>query len=137
MPTINKIPRKPKSTNHTDTDMRKLRQSAYTSTQWRKVRDTYLKNHPVCEECLKEGKVNAGTLDEPLHVHHRSSPFTGGKINYELLLDDNNLETICPYHHAMEHQAQKGVNSPEKIIAILDELLLDDNWDDDDNTDGD
>lgn len=129
MPTINKLPRKPKSTYHNDTDNRELRKKAYNDSRWRKVRQTYIQNHPLCEECLKEGKVYAGTLEDPLQVHHKKSPFANGIINYELLLDDRNLETICSYHHGLEHTSS---NSPEKIIAILDELLIEDNWDDDD-----
>lgn len=129
MPTINKLPRKPKSTYHNDTDNRELRKKAYNDSRWRKVRQTYIQNHPLCEECLKEGKVYAGTLEDPLQVHHKRTPFANGTINYELLLDDRNLETICSYHHGLEHTSS---NSPEKIIAILDELLIEDNWDDDD-----
>ena len=128
MPTINRLPRKPKSTAHNNTDNRELRAKAYNNTAWRKVRQTYLQNHPLCEECLKEGKVNAGTLEEPLHVHHKRSPFANGTINYDLLLDDTNLETICSYHHGLEHS---DTPSPETIIAILDDLLLNDDWGDD------
>lgn len=133
MPWINKTPKKPKSTTHKETDMRALRKIAYNNTHWRKVRQTYIQNHPVCEECLKEGKVYAGTADDPLQVHHKISPFAKGVIDYDLLLDDNNLETICSYHHGLEHQEQKGYQSPEKIIAILDDLLINDNWEEDGN----
>lgn len=129
MPTINKPPRKPKSTFHSETEMRELRRMAYNTTEWKKIRQTYLQKHPICEECLKEGRVNAGTIESPLNVHHRKSPFINGTINYDLLYDDNNLETICAYHHGLEHT---HATSPEQMIAILDELLLKDNWDDDD-----
>lgn len=132
MPTINKPPKKPKSTYHNETPSRELRKKAYNDTRWRKVRQTYIQNNPLCEECLKEGKVYAGTLEDPLQVHHIKSPFIDGTINYELLLDSNNLETICSYHHSLHHQEEKGYQDPKKIIAILDELLLNDNWDDDD-----
>lgn len=133
MPTINKLPRKPKSTFHNDTAMRELRQKAYGDSRWRKVRQAFLMAHPLCEDCLREGKVYAGTLDDPLQVHHKRSPFQNGTINYELLLDNNNLETICSRHHALRHQEEKGYQDPQKIIAILDELLLEDNWDEDEN----
>lgn len=55
MPTINKIERKPKPSERKDTDMRELRRKAYNNTQWRKMRDTYMHEHPICEECLKKG----------------------------------------------------------------------------------
>lgn len=133
MPTINKPPRKPKSTFHNETARRELRKKAYNDSRWRKVRQTYLQTHPLCEECLREGKVYAGTLDDPLQVHHKKSPFQNGTINYDLLLDDHNLETICSRHHALKHQEEKGYQDPQKIIAILDELLLKDDWGDDED----
>lgn len=133
MPWINKTPKKPKSTTHKETDMRALRKIAYNNTQWRKVRQTYIQNHPVCEECLKKGIVNAGTMENPLSVHHIRSPFAKGVIDYDLLLDDHNLETVCQQCHADIHNEEHGYQSPEKIIAILDDLLLNDNWDEDDD----
>lgn len=128
-PWINKPQRKPKSTFHNDNPSRELRKKAYNDTRWRKVRQTHLQNHPLCEKCLQEGKVYAGTLEDPLQVHHKKSFIVNGAINYDLLLDDHNLETICSYHHGLEHQEEKGYQDPAKIIAILDELLLEDNWD--------
>lgn len=133
MPTINRTPRKPKSTFHNDTVRREIRKKAYNDSRWRKVRQTYLQAHPLCEECLREGKVYAGTLDDPLQVHHKKSPFQNEAVNYDLLLDDNNLETICSRHHALKHQEEHGYKDPQKIIAILDELLLKDDWGDDED----
>ena len=130
MPTINRTPRKPKSTFHNDTVRREIRKKAYNDSRWKKVRQTYLQSHPLCEECLKEGKVYAGTLEDPLQVHHKKHFIVNGKIDYDLFLDDHNLETICSYHHGLEHT---GAHSPEQIIAILDELLLKDNWDEDED----
>ena len=133
MPTINKPPRKPKSTFHNDNPSRELRKKAYGDPRWRKVRQTYIQAHPLCEQCLKEGKVYAGTLEDPLQVHHKQSPFKGNTINYDLLLDDNNLETLCSYHHSLHHKEEQGYQDPKKIIAILDELLLKDDWGEDEN----
>ena len=130
-PTINKLPKKPRSTYHSNTEDRELRKKAYNDSRWKKVRQTHIQNHPLCEQCLKEGRVYAGTLEDPLQVHHLTSPFKGGTINYDLLLDSNNLETICSHHHALLHQEEKGYKDPKQIIAILDELLLDDDWDED------
>lgn len=117
MPTINKIPRKPRA-ERKDTDMRKLRQKAYQNKNWRKMRDTYLKEHPICEECLKKGKVTPAE-----DVHHKKSPFRGGEVNYNLLLDYHNLESVCKECHAAIHNAQQGYKNPEKILEALDELF--------------
>ncbi len=119
MPKINKLERKKKSqAPRKETDMRKLRQKAYRNTTWRKTRDTYMKSHPICEECLKKGKVTPAT-----DVHHLQSPFKGGDINYTLLFDYENLESLCKDCHGEIHAAQQGHISPEEVIRQLDELF--------------
>lgn len=119
MPRINKLERKKKSqAPRKETDMRKLRQKAYQNRHWRKLRDTYLKEHPICEECLKHGKVTPAE-----DVHHIKSPFRGGEINYNMLLDYHNLESVCKDCHGEIHAAQQGHQSPEKILQALDELF--------------
>ena len=119
MPRINKIERKKKSqAPRKETDMRKLRQKAYQNRHWRKLRDTYLRENPLCEECLKHGKVTPAE-----DVHHIKSPFRGGEINYNMLLDYHNLESVCKDCHGEIHAAQQGHQSPEKILQALDELF--------------
>lgn len=117
MPTINLPPKKPKKERRV-TDIKKLRSVAYNSSAWRKLRLTYLKEHPLCEECLKKGKVTPASS-----VHHIKSPFKGGEINWDLLLDYNNLESVDHECHALLHQEESGYKSPEKTIKELDELL--------------
>lgn len=113
--TIEKIKRK--TTFHSDTPMRDLRKEAYQNTQWRKLRITYLKEHPLCEECLNKGKVTAATS-----VHHKNSPFKNGEINWNLLLDYDNLESICNECHGELHS--KGhVDNPEEMWAKIKSLL--------------
>lgn len=117
-PTVNKLERKKKTYERKETDMRKLRQAAYQNTQWRKLRDTYIHEHPICEECLKKGKVTPAT-----DVHHKISPFKGGEINYATLLDYDNLMALCRECHGEIHASQQGHVSPEKIIEQLDRLF--------------
>ena len=131
MPTINKPEKKPKSTYHSETDDRILRKKLYNSTAWRKCRQAHLVREPLCQQCLKEGKVNAGSCENPLQVHHKQSPFVNGEINHELAFSDWNLETICSYHHGLEHSG--GERSPEEILSLLEELL-DGNFEDDENS---
>lgn len=124
---INKPERKPKAPriNNPDDENRALRAKAYNSKIWRKVRIVYLQQHPICEKCLEKGIVNAGSVEQPLSIHHKKSPFQDGKINWELLGDMDNLMTLCPQCHQEEHNLKKYGDSasPEKIIEILDELL--------------
>ena len=121
MPTLN-LPKRKKSTFHSKTDKREQRQKAYNNTKWRKTRDAYLHEHPICEECLKQGRIYAGGGDRgEIHVHHIITPFQGDKVNMELLLDDNNLMTLCAQCHGEKHSNKKV--SPITIIEALDELL--------------
>lgn len=129
MPTINKIPPKPK-VERKETDMRKLRQDAYQNTAWRKMRDTFLHEHPICEECLKKGKVTPAT-----DVHHIRSPFSKGEVNYTLLMDYDNLMALCKECHGNIHAKQQGHISPEEILKQI-AALFDENISDKDIEDG-
>lgn len=117
MPTINKQPKKPKPEKK-ETDMRVLRQKAYQNTSWRKMRDTYLHEHPLCEDCLAKGKVTAAT-----DIHHIKSPFRNGEINWGLLLNYENLAALCKECHGNRHAAEQGHISPEEILRQLEDLL--------------
>ena len=118
MPTIQRQQRKTYSVPRKETDMRKLRQKAYQNTTWRKLRDTYMKQHPICEECLKSGKITPAT-----DIHHKKSPFRGGEVNYMLLWDYDNLQALCKECHGRLHAEQQGHISPEDILKQLDELF--------------
>ena len=98
--------------------MRVLRQSAYNNTTWRKMRDTFLHENPLCADCLAKGKVTPATS-----VHHIRSPFKGGEINWNLLLDYNNLMALCHECHGIRHAEEQGHKPAEKIIEELDALL--------------
>ncbi len=57
--------------------------------RWAAVRAAYVKEHPLCEECLKEGRV---TLVE--QVHHIKPLAQGGTHDWE------NLMSLCKACHA-------------------------------------
>lgn len=120
MPTINKFPPRPKP-ERKDTDMRELRKKAYQNTAWRKMRDTYMKEHPICQRCLDEkGKITPAT-----DIHHKVSPFKNGAVNWALLLDYDNLMAVCKECHGQLHAAQQGHISAEEVLKQLDDLLND------------
>ena len=130
MPTINKIQKKKPSSERKETDMRKLRAEAYNNTTWRKMRDTYMHEHPICEECLKKGKITPAE-----DIHHKRSPFSKGEVNYALLLDYDNLMAVCKECHGNIHAEQQGHINPEEVIKQLD-ALFDNNLSDKDIEDG-
>lgn len=86
-------------------DKRTERQKLYNNKRWKQLRNAYLMEHPLCEECLKEQKITASTKENPLHVHHIQSPFneTNELKKWELLLDYNNLQTLCDKCHQKKH----------------------------------
>ena len=118
MPTLNTPKKTKNNSQHKQTDMRKLRQKAYQSKEWRALRDNWMKMHPLCEECLLEGKITPAE-----DVHHVRTPFKGGVINYQLLLDKNNLTSLCKKHHAEIHNKQQGKTTAADVLRVLAELL--------------
>jgi 5-methylcytosine-specific restriction protein A len=120
MPTINlKLKEKKTKTNERNqTDARKVRQKAYNNTNWRKLRDTYLKEHAVCQDCIAKGRVTPAQ-----DVHHIKSPFKNGEVNYNLLLDYTNLVSLCKECHAERHNKDLGNTTVEEIIKQLDKLF--------------
>ena len=124
MPQIQKIERKKKTYERKQTDMRALRAKCYSNSTWRKLRDTYMHSHPICEECLKQGKVTPAE-----DIHHKKSPFKGGEINYSLLLDPENLMALCKDCHAEHHNKERGIKTVQQTLEDLDILLSNNNED--------
>ena len=122
MPTLNLQKKTKKETNqrNENTTSREIRRKAYNNTEWRKLRDIYIKEHPLCEDCLDKGKVVPAE-----DVHHIRSPFQNGECNKALLLDYNNLMALCKQCHNKRHNP----NQAPKIQDVLRQLadLLDEN----------
>jgi len=65
--------------------------------QWRKVRKRFLSLHPLCQDCLAEGKTT------PAHDVHHLVPVKQGPM---LRLDMTNLRSLCrACHNARERAA--------------------------------
>lgn len=73
----------------------------YNDRRWGLLRNWYIRNNPLCEECLLKGISRAAE-----HVHHKKE-FLKGKTEeerYELLLDPDNLESVCKECHQEIHE---------------------------------
>lgn len=66
------------------------RQRGYDST-WEKLRRMYLREHPLCEDCLEEGKIEPAT-----EVHHKEKV----KDRPELRLVWSNLRALSKECHS-------------------------------------
>lgn len=73
-------------------------QRGYDS-KWRKARIAYLKEHPLCVECLKEGRV------EPATVVDHIKPHRGDK---KLFWDKSNWQPFCKRHHDIKTAREDG-----------------------------
>ena len=69
-------------------------------SRWKKVRNIYIKAHPLCEECIKENRFIKATV-----VHHKL-PIENGGDKYDL----SNLESLCQSHHMSIHKNLEKVN---------------------------
>ena len=118
MPSINKPTKKTSLEKNKESDARELRRKAYNNTAWRKLREVYIHEHPLCERCLQTGKITPAE-----DIHHKKSPFKNGEINYYLLLDKENLMSVCKQCHSEIHNSQLGNRNIKEVIAQLDALF--------------
>ncbi|MGX7950473.1 HNH endonuclease [Oleidesulfovibrio alaskensis] len=61
--------------------------------KWRKAREGFLRNNPLCADCLKEGKAVAATVVD--HI----TPHKGDKA---LFWDRNNWQPLCKRCHDLK-----------------------------------
>lgn len=75
---------------------------AYNSTRWTKIRATMMRDYPVCQRCLEQGRTTAAQL-----VHH-IIPWQTGRSEDEqeaLMYDYSNLQTLCHIcHNELHHK---------------------------------
>ena len=89
----------------------------YSSNQWKTLRNIYYSNHPICEVCEKEGIITPAE-----HVHHYKK-FSSGlneEARWNLLLNYNNLISLCKTHHEIAH---KYMNENNTDKAGIEEIL--------------
>lgn len=72
----------------------------YNTSRWRKLRESQLMEHPLCEECMKSGKVTPAT-----EVHHiQEISQAGSRLEaMDIAFDSNNLMSLCEECHQRIH----------------------------------
>jgi 5-methylcytosine-specific restriction protein A len=68
-------------------------------SRWRKARDRYLREHPLCNECFKNNQVTAATIVDHIEPH---------KGNHELFWDESNWQSLCKHHHDTKTASEDG-----------------------------
>ncbi|MDY3213415.1 HNH endonuclease [Pyramidobacter sp.] len=69
----------------------------YQSTEWRKLRGAYRRAHPLCEECLREGRTEPAVI-----VDHVEEIADGGDP-----YDWDNLRSMCLACHNRKTAAER------------------------------
>ena len=67
--------------------------------KWRKLRDWFIRAHPYCEECLRQGRMTLATDVDHITPH---------KGDATLLLDVNNLQSLCHECHSRKTAGEDG-----------------------------
>jgi 5-methylcytosine-specific restriction protein A len=99
MPTINKNKMKMKPTPYAHE--RDTSAKYYNSCLWKHLRNSWIRDHPVCEVCYRNGIIKQA--DE---VHH-INPYQRGLTDedkWTLLLDEDNLISLCKQCHDDVHR---------------------------------
>jgi 5-methylcytosine-specific restriction protein A len=105
MPTINKPKRSTKLQAPYKREWNAISNKYYGSPGWKKLRNQYILSHPLCEDCLLEGRSVPAA-----EIHHIIPWATGitADDKWKLLLDPNNLRALCIKHHKLVHQQLKN-----------------------------
>lgn len=77
--------------------MRPERHKFYHTARWQKVRNHYIRQHPLCEICFAEGKICMAKI-----VDHIIEIQDGGALT-----SPSNLQSLCAYHHALKTKAEQ------------------------------
>lgn len=82
-----------------------------TSHEYRRLRDKYIGAHPLCEDCLAEGKVTQAT-----EVHHVRRILGAGDLSgmKARLMDCGNLRSLCYDCHRRAHAEVGGSHRGKK-----------------------
>ncbi|MGB4107754.1 MAG: HNH endonuclease signature motif containing protein [Alphaproteobacteria bacterium] len=68
-------------------------------SKWRKARDGYLRKHPLCVHCEREGRVTAA-LEVDHIIPHRG--------DMKLFWNRQNWQGLCKTHHSIKTASEDG-----------------------------
>ena len=71
----------------------------YNTSRWKILRKQFLREHPLCEECKKNGVVKAATIVDHIKAH---------KGDEKLFWDQNNWQALCKHHHDQKTVKEDG-----------------------------
>lgn len=67
--------------------------------RWRNVRAAFLREHPLCAECMRRGRLTPATDVDHIKPHHGDP---------DLMWDEENLQALCHACHARKTASEDG-----------------------------
>ena len=86
------------------------------SRTWKTLRGIYLGAHPLCEDCLKQGKTVVATECHHVVPIDTERTYEGKR---RLAYDDKNLAALCPDCHRKRHEELDSHNHKKIVLRSL------------------
>lgn len=68
-------------------------------SKWQRLRNRFIAQHPICQECQRRGIIKAATDVDHIIPHHGDT---------ELLYDEANLQSLCHECHSRKTAREDG-----------------------------
>ena len=97
------------------------RSKFYNSSRWKKCRNEYYENHQTCELCALRNIQNKAS-----EIHHKIKFFQQPKqdIKWKLLLDPDNLISLCKECHSHIHNNQALLDENQREFLRQEKLKI-------------
>ena len=109
---------RPCKLNETDTERK---ERFYNSTEWKRIRKSFIIYHPLCISCLQDDKVK-----ETEEIHHivKFDDQPTEVLKYALFTDEDNLLNLCTDCHNKFHHHFKdfSVNQQNFFMKKIKEV---------------
>jgi 5-methylcytosine-specific restriction enzyme A len=82
------------------------------NSRWDKARQSFLKSHPLCVMCHRQGRAVAATVVDHIKPHRLKEAINGGKQEeiakaQKLFWDKTNWQPLCKQHHDSTKQREE------------------------------
>lgn len=119
MPTIELPPKKKRSTKergYKPTERAAMASNLYNTDTWRKIRRSYLMEHPLCEICEEMGRITYAT-----DVHHKDhiSEAQNELDAMDRAFDSSNLMALCHKCHMHYHGLIESKRHPSEADMLF------------------
>ena len=81
---------------------RKVTNPFYHTTPWRKFRNAYIKENPLCVDCYLNDKIKPGKVVDHIKQINRVDAYNTEFGYYGDPLSESNVQTLCTHHHAIK-----------------------------------